>query len=148
MLLAILAFLVIAALFLIAMAVRADSTLNGRLKPFMEVPIAHRGFFDNKTNAPENTMKAFELAVEAGYGIELDVQLSKDGQLVVFHDATLDRATKETGLLSNYSFEQLQSFPLFESNERIPLFRDVLRIVNGKVPLIIEVKPEGNWQGA
>lgn len=148
MLLAILAFLAIVAFILIAMAVRADSTLKKRLEPFMGIPIAHRGFFDNKTNAPENSMRAFELAVEEGYGIELDVQLSKDGELVVFHDATLDRATEETGLLSSFSFDQLQSFTLFESDETIPLFRDVLRMVNGRAPLVIEVKPEGDWRGA
>lgn len=101
---------------------------------------AHRGLFDNKTDAPENSLPAFRKAVEAGYGIELDVQLSKDNVLVVFHDASLKRMCGVDGNVWEYTLEELQQFKLADSNETIPTFKDVLATVDGKVPLIIEYK--------
>lgn len=101
---------------------------------------AHRGFHDNQTAAPENSMKAFEKAVKAGYGIELDVQVSKDLQAVVFHDKTLRRVCAVDGKVSDYTYAELQKFRLCESNEKIPLLKDVLELVDGKVPLVIELK--------
>ena len=68
---------------------------RGEMEYFKTVSFAHRGLHDSES--PENSLSAFKKAVEAGFGIELDVRLSKDGQLVVFHDDTLDRVTKETG---------------------------------------------------
>lgn len=103
---------------------------------------AHRGLHDNASDAPENSMAAFSKAVEAGYGIELDVQLSKDGIPVVFHDDTLDRVCGVEGRVCDYTYEELQQFPLCESQERIPKFEDVLSMIAGKVPLIIEYKTE------
>ena len=87
-------------------------------------------------------MAAFKKAVAAGYGIELDVQLTKDRIPVVFHDFTLQRATGEPGKVCEYTYEELQEFPLFESEERIPKFENVLAVVNGRVPLIVEIKLE------
>ena len=101
---------------------------------------AHRGLHDNKTDAPENSMLSFRRAVEAGYGMEFDVQLTKDEQVVVFHDEKLARVCKQEGNVRDYTFEELQEFSLCESGEKIPLFADVLELVDGKVPLIIEVK--------
>ena len=123
------------------------------IEPFQKTMIAHRGLFSNHftgvdddipPEAPENTLEAFRRAVDHGYGIEMDVQLSKDGQLVVFHDGTLKRACKRKGKVIDYTYEELSAFPVFGSKERIPLFKDVLKIVDGKVPLLIEVKPDGD----
>lgn len=104
---------------------------------------AHRGLHDNEGDAPENSMLAFQKAVEAGYGIELDVQLSKDNIPVVFHDYTLKRVCGVEGKVKDFTYEELQQFTLCKSNERIPRFVDVLNEVDGKVPLIVEHKIEG-----
>lgn len=110
--------------------------------PFKSVYYAHRGLHDNNSPAPENSLPAFKKAVKAGYGIELDVQLTKDGIPVVFHDFTLDRACGKPGKVYEYTYEELQQFPLFNSEERIPGLKDVLKAVSGKVPLIVEIKLE------
>lgn len=107
---------------------------------FMGRFYAHRGLYDNESEAPENSMTAFQKAVEAGYGIELDIQLTKDKQVVVFHDDLLQRVCGAEGNISDYTYEQLQEFRLCKSSERIPLFTDVLKLVDGKVPLIVEFK--------
>ena len=112
------------------------------MKPFRRFLYAHRGLHDNSADAPENSMKAFLRAVEAGYGIELDVQMTKDRVPVVFHDFSLKRVCREEGKVSDYTYQELQAFRLFESEERIPRFEDVLRLVDGKVPLIVELKIE------
>ena len=104
------------------------------------VHYAHRGLFDNKTSAPENSMNAFRLAVEVGYGIEMDIQLTKDGIPVVFHDKTLKRMCGKKGYIWEYTLEELREFTLADSKERISTFEEVLRFVDGKVPLIIEYK--------
>lgn len=101
---------------------------------------AHRGLHDNETEAPENSMAAFQNAVEAGYGIELDVQLTKDRIPVVFHDETLKRVCGVEGKVRDFTYQELQQFTLCKSKERIPLFADFLKMVDGKVPLIIEIK--------
>ena len=103
---------------------------------------AHRGLHDNKSQAPENSMNAFRKAVEAGYGIELDVQLSADKVPVVFHDFTLPRACGVPGRVKDFTFKELQQFKLFDSEERIPSLQEFLTMVNGRVPLIVEYKSE------
>lgn len=108
--------------------------------PFKNRHYAHRGLHDNRTSAPENSLKAFELAVEAGYGIEMDVQLTKDDIPVIFHDKTLKRMCGKDGYVWDYTFEELQQNTLADSTERIPTFEEVLKLVDGKVPLIIEYK--------
>jgi len=132
--------LVIAYLFLIAprMTGRPDSSA------LMGVYYAHRGLHDNKSDAPENSMAAIRKAVEHGYGIEFDVQLTKDRIPVVFHDESLKRVCGVEGNVRDYTYEELQSFPLLASSERIPLFSDVLKAVDGRVPLIIEIKIHEN----
>ena len=110
--------------------------------PFRKVLYAHRGLHDNEAPAPENSMAAFKKAVEGGYGIELDVQLTLDRVPVVFHDGTLGRICGVKGKVCDHTFEQLQAFRLCDSEERIPRFADVLKLVNGRVPLIVEYKGE------
>ena len=104
------------------------------------VHYAHRGLHDNHSDAPENSMKAFKKAVDAGYGIEMDIQLTKDKIPVVFHDETLNRMCGVKGKVWEFTFEELQKLTLAESEERIPKFEDVLALVGGKVPLIVEYK--------
>ena len=101
---------------------------------------AHRGLFDNESEAPENSLAAFKKAVDAGYGMELDVQLTKDDRLVVFHDATLKRMCGAEGNVWDFTLEELQQFRLKNSAEKIPTFEEVLKLVNGRAPLIVEYK--------
>ncbi len=109
-------------------------------RPFLGRHYAHRGLFDNAGPAPENSLGAFQKAVEAGYGIEFDVQLSKDDRLVVFHDDTLKRMCGVEGHVWDYTLEELQKMKLGASEETIPTFEQALETVDGKVPLIIEYK--------
>ncbi|MDO4465047.1 MAG: glycerophosphodiester phosphodiesterase family protein [Bacillota bacterium] len=111
-------------------------------KQFSDVYYAHRGLHDNLTQAPENSLAAFKKAVAAGYGIELDVQLTKDKVPVVFHDFTLQRICGKEGKVCDYNWEELKKFKLCESEETIPRMEEVLKVVGGKVPLIIEYKVE------
>lgn len=129
-------------LYLFAIHPRAGKSVD--LSAFERVYIAHRGYFDNKGDSPENSLGAFRKAVENGYGIELDVQLTKDHKLVVFHDESLLRMCNADKKLGDCTYEELQRYTLAESGERIPLFTEVLALVDGKVPLVVEVKPEGD----
>ena len=108
--------------------------------PFLGVNFAHRGLHSRDMRVPENSERAFHLAAGAGYGIELDVQLSRDGQVVVFHDDTLERVCGVPGRVEDYSFLELRQFSLCGTEYRIPLFSDVLGIVRGRGPLIVELK--------
>lgn len=101
---------------------------------------AHRGLFNNASEAPENSLAAFKLAVENGYGIELDVQLSKDKVPVVFHDATLNRMCGVDGNVWDYTLEELKKFKLANSEESIPTFAETLEVIGGKCPIIVEYK--------
>ncbi len=103
---------------------------------------AHRGLFDNESQAPENSLPAFQKAVEKGFGIEMDVQLTKDKVPVVFHDFTLKRACKKDGKVEQYTYEELRQFTLFESKEHIPTLEEVLKVIDGRVPIIVELKIE------
>ena len=111
-------------------------------KPYQEALYAHRGLHDEKKNIPENSLAAFKRAVDAGYGIELDVQLTKDRIPVVFHDFTLERMTGQKGKVYEYTLEELKKFRLLDTEEQIPTFEEFLKLVDGKVPLIIEYKVE------
>ena len=113
--------------------------------PFETVYIAHRGLHDNDAAWPENSIPAFRRAVEAGFGIELDVQLTADDVLVVFHDETLARACGVERKLHETTYAELQELSLFGTGERIPTLASVLELVNGRVPLVVEIKSEGRW---
>ena len=111
--------------------------------PFRKCLYAHRGLHDNNSDAPENSMKAFERAVREGYGIEMDVQLTKDRVPVVFHDFTLERVCGVKGKIPDYTWEELRQFSLCGSDQRIPKFEEALKLVDARVPLIVELKVEG-----
>lgn len=101
---------------------------------------AHRGLHSEDKTIPENSLRAFRLAAENGYGIELDVHLSKDGQVFVFHDDTLNRVCGVEGRVEDMSYEELSRLRLHGTEERIPLFSDVLNAIDGCGPLIVEIK--------
>ncbi len=136
--------LIIAAVLVLLYFLAIMPRLTGRAKrkDFLGVYYAHRGLHDNASDAPENSMAAFKKAVKKGYGVELDVQLTKDKVPVVFHDFTLERICRREGKVSDYTWQELKEFKLCDSQERIPLFADVLKTVDGKVPLIVELKVE------
>ena len=113
---------------------------KGQKAPFKGRNFAHRGLHSRDKSVPENSLKAFELAAAAGYGMELDVQLTRDGQVVVFHDDTLNRVCGVNGRVDDYTFAELQKFPLCGTDERIPLFSDVLNTVAGRGAIICELK--------
>ncbi len=110
------------------------------IKKYAEVRFAHRGL--HSKDAAENSMTAFRLAAEGGYGIELDVRLSKDKKLVVFHDDTLERVTGKSGRVDEYTAEELSKISLSGTGDCVPLFDDVLALVDGRVPLLVEIKED------
>lgn len=101
--------------------------------------IAHRGIFDNN-KVPENSIKSFKNAINKEYVIEFDVHLTKDKKIVVFHDMDLDRMTKEKGPIKELTLEELQKIKLLDTNYRIPSLDEVLELIDGKVPILIEIK--------
>ena len=105
---------------------------------------AHRGLFDNEKGVPENSLAAIQKAVEHGYGIELDVQFTQDGEIAVFHDKNLERMCGRDIHLSKIASSDLCACHLAGTCETIPLFSDVLAAVNGRVPLIVEIKHYGD----
>ena len=109
--------------------------------PFTGVNFAHRGLHSRDRSIPENSLEAFRLAAEAGYGMELDVQLSKDGKVVVFHDDDLLRVCGMEGKVCERTFGELSELRLCGTEQRIPLFSDVLSVIDGRGPLIVELKP-------
>ena len=101
---------------------------------------AHRGLHSRDKAVPENSLPAFRAAVGQGYGIELDIQLSQDGEVVVFHDDTLDRVCGVHGRVDAFSFAQLRDMRLCSTGETLPLLTEVFDVVQGKTPIIIELK--------
>ena len=109
-------------------------------KQFTGCRFAHRGLHSKDKSIPENSLAAFQLAVENDYGIELDIRFTKDNQLVVFHDDTLLRMCGIDRRVDEFTYEELQAFRLLDSTEQIPLFSEVLSLVDGQVPLLVEIK--------
>lgn len=106
----------------------------------MEIPalIAHRGLTDIK--CPENSLSAIKNAVKNSIAVELDVRLTKDCKIVVFHDESLQRMTGAEAKIQDFTFEQLCALRLKNSDEKIPLLTEALRCINGKVPVFIDIK--------
>lgn len=129
---------------LYVLSIRPCNSRRDRMEEFKSFYVAHRGLFNNK-DIPENSMPAFANAVYHGYAIELDVQITKDDQLVVFHDKTLKRMCNDKRSVSKLTYAELDSLFLLNTGEKIPFFKDVLSLVSGKVPLVVEIKPEGRF---
>lgn len=115
---------------------------------FLTRPIAHRGYHDVMEGRPENSRAAFEAAIEAGYGIELDLQLSSDGQAIVFHDYMLERLAESCGPIQRKTVAELSEINLKGGSEGIPTLVEVLKLVAGRVPLLIELKDQDGQMGA
>lgn len=131
--------IIAASLIFTVIAVAPRRGAKKRMEPFL-IDYAHRGLHGG--GVPENSLSAFRRAVESGVGIELDVQLSRDGKVVVFHDYTTDRMTGVSGKISDFTFDELRRLNLAGTEEKIPLFSEVLETIDGKVPLLIELKGE------
>ena len=108
--------------------------------PFYGRNFAHRGLHSEDKSIPENSLEAFRLASRAGYGAEMDVHLTRDGQVVVFHDDTLDRMCGVPGRIEDKSYDELKLLKLCGTNQRIPLLTEVLELYAGRGPLIVELK--------
>ncbi|HEY0625140.1 MAG TPA: glycerophosphodiester phosphodiesterase family protein [Allosphingosinicella sp.] len=117
---------------------RSSRSVRPDLARLIERPFAHRGL--HGPGRLENSRAAFEAAIEAGFGIELDVQLSRDGEAMVFHDYALDRLTGEAGAVIERSAAELQRLMLKGMDETIPTLGEVLRLIAGRCGLLIEVK--------
>ena len=109
------------------------------LKFLKDSLIAHRGVH---IDAPENTINAFKEAVKKKYIIEFDVHLLKDNTVVVFHDDNLKRMTGQNKKLKDCTYEEIKDLQLLDSNDYIPTLKEVLKIINGKVPIIVELKSD------
>ena len=131
----------LAALYALALRCRRG---NEKLSALRGWGYAHRGLHGQ--GVPENSMEAFRLALENGYGAELDVHLMADGNLAVIHDASLKRTAGADVQIEDLTAEALSQYKLEGTEEHIPLFGDVLALFDGKAPLIIELKAErGNY---
>lgn len=102
--------------------------------------IAHRGYHNNKKGIPENSVLAFKKAIDNNYLIELDVRLTKDQKLVVFHDDNLKRVCGVNKRVKDLTYRELLKYNLFNTTLKVPLFSDVIKLVNGRVPILIETK--------
>lgn len=102
---------------------------------------AHRGLHNITEGIPENSLAAFRAARDRGFSVELDLQLTLDGQVVVFHDLNLERMCGVDVQLNLLTYDQLQAYTLSGTQEHIPLFKDVLETLNGQVPVLVELKP-------
>ena len=114
---------------------------------FLSRPIAHRGLHDRQDGRPENSRAAMRAAVEQSYGIELDIQPSSDGVPMVFHDPTLARLTGEEGHVRDRTADELGRLPLLGGPETIPTLQQVLDLIAGRVPLLIEIKDQDGRMG-
>jgi glycerophosphoryl diester phosphodiesterase len=109
---------------------------------FLRLPITHRALHDRTQGRIENSPAAIRAAVKAGYAIEIDLQLSSDGVAMVFHDEELDRLTDETGHVNVRTAAELGRITLKGSTDTIPTLAEVLALIDGKVPLLIEIKDQ------
>lgn len=109
---------------------------------FLDRPFAHRGLHDVTDNRPENSLASFRAAIALGYGIELDLQISKDGQAMVFHDYDLQRLAGKPGAICQQTADELWQTPLLGGDEGIPTLQQVLELVDGQVPMLVEIKDQ------
>ncbi len=131
--------------FLIFLFLIAPGKKREEMERFKSKKYAHRGLHD--ATRAENSLSAFRAAVDAGYGIELDVRLSKDGVLVVFHDDTLDRVTGVAGRVDSRTAAELKKINLSGTSDTVPTFEEVLTLVDGRVPLLVELKEDAGKYG-
>ena len=121
------------------------SSYNHRGDFLLKRRIAHRGLHNAQRGIPENSLLAFELAVEHKYAIELDVHLSRDGRVVVMHDNRLERMTGAKGKVTRKTYAELKKLKLSGTDQGVPLLEEVLRLVDGRVPVVVELKNFKFW---
>ena len=130
--------IVLAVLFVVLIAPR---TIGRASLDHMEgYHYAHRGYHDGNVAVAENSLSSFQAAIDAGYGIELDIQLSSDKVPMVFHDADLMRICGVEGKIWDYTCAELQEMELFETGENIPTLAQALELIDGQVPILVEYK--------
>ncbi|MFO1144911.1 MAG: glycerophosphodiester phosphodiesterase family protein [Amaricoccus sp.] len=116
-------------------------------RAFLTRPLAHRGLHDREAGIVENSRAAVRAAVAAGYGIEIDVQLAADGEAMVFHDDEMPRLTGQPGLVRDYRASDLGRIELLGGGETIPTLAEILTIVAGRAPLLVEIKDQDGALG-
>ncbi|MBR9843938.1 MAG: phosphodiesterase [Rhodobacteraceae bacterium] len=114
---------------------------------FLSAPLAHRALHDLGKGRPENSRAAINAAIAAGYGIEIDLQPSAEGRAMVFHDYALKRLTGQPGTISTTPANTLGGIPLLGGDEGIPTFSEILDLVAGRVPLLVEIKDQDGVLG-
>ena len=143
--------LIVILLFLVLLALAFVLLVRGRkghpgLAALRGWSYAHRGL--HSAGLPENSIGAFRAALETGYGIELDIHLMRDGTLAVIHDASLRRTAGVDVNIEDLTLEDLENYRLEGTDEKIPTFRQVLELFDGKAPMIVELKAVGNNHAA
>lgn len=117
------------------------------LQPFIDSPIAHRTLHDVAMGRPENSWEGLDAAIAANYAIEIDLQLSRDGVPMVFHDYDLDRLTDHTGNVADFDAKALEQITLTGGQRGIPRFDAFMKYVDGRVPVLIELKDQDGALG-
>ena len=117
------------------------------LAAFTSGPIAHRCLHDVANGRPENSWEALDAAMDRGLAVEIDIQLSSDGQAMVFHDTGLERLTEKTGFVAKYTALELSEIPLAGGMKCIPTLRAFLDNIDGRIPVLIEIKDQSGNLG-
>ncbi|MDY3919098.1 MAG: glycerophosphodiester phosphodiesterase family protein [Candidatus Limivivens sp.] len=144
--------MIFAAILLFMLVFWLISMLPGRkhrteMKELREYDYAHRGLHNIKKGIPENSIAAFQKAVEMGYGMELDLHLTRDGRLAVMHDDSLKRTCGVNAMVHEKTMAELKKYLLEGTQERVPEFQEVLKLVKGRTPLVVEIKTvKGNYR--
>ncbi|MEG0409716.1 MAG: glycerophosphodiester phosphodiesterase family protein [Erysipelotrichaceae bacterium] len=123
--------------------IKPNQKRKATFKTFCERPYAHRGFYSLKKHIPENSCQAFKRAVKHNLGIELDVQLTKDHKCIILHDYSLLRATGVDLQVDACDYASIKHLTLFDTDQKIPTLQEALDVIQGKVPIIVEVKQKG-----
>lgn len=135
-------FLVVALLFVFAIMPKMKK--HEWTEEMKKYRYAHRGLFSKELGIPENSLPAFRAAIENGNGFELDVHLTADKKLVVIHDSSLKRTAGVDINVSKVTYSEIAAYGLEGTDERVPLFEEVLELNGGRVPMIVEMKSDGN----
>lgn len=133
------------AIWLVGLYMICPGKRRAEMEKYKNVKYAHRGLHNSER--AENSLSAFAAAKELGFGIELDVRLSKDGELVVYHDDNLSRVVGKEGRVIDFTLEELSEMKLSGTDDTIPTFKEVLDLIDGAVPLVIEIKMNAGESG-
>lgn len=135
--------IVVCVFILLIYAVAPGRASEAAKAPFLRRNFAHRGLYAKDQSVPENSLAAFRLAAENGYGIELDVHITADDRLAVFHDDDLSRMCGVSGAAEDKTYAELSALRLMGTDEAIPMLSEVLAVIGGRVPIILEIKRGG-----